>query len=306
MPSRIIGDRVLWNWTCKYEFYEVINKYDATILFKMFGPQSKEQLPISYFTPDGAINWYGCQWPDFIMIGIAGIPGIKFYFRQSRSYTTIHPDYKVHCVQLYPQYTLANCTKVPMYGPIVNISFGSSKALVGVEVRFMSEYLAHIYNFIVCDVVHYCDIKATTFLGYSKHLIITPHSSKSNQYWFSCVDDYTFNGTSMLLKCNRKGNSYPNHFDDIQEMICVPTCCALDMYTDIPCYNPINYDLLEYLTCVDDMIVVNCPKITCLQETRPHAPMNNCILRKAMLPVSHVIISVTALTYRVMKHTLSV
>ena len=97
-----------------------------------------------------------------------------------------------------------------MYGPIVNISFGSSKALVSVEVRFVSEYLAHLYNFIVCDVVRYCDIKATTFLGRSKHLITTPHSLKSNWYWFSCVDNYMFNGTSTLFNCTKNEKPYPD------------------------------------------------------------------------------------------------
>ena len=94
----------------------------------------------------------------------------------------------------------------------------------------MSEYLAHLYDFTVCDVVRYCDIKATTFLGHSKHLIITPHSSKSNRYWFSCVDNYTFTGTSTLLICNKK-NSYPDHFGAI-DTICEPTCCAIDTCPD--------------------------------------------------------------------------
>ena len=257
ISSQIIGDKVLYNWTC--EPSEAIKDIGSIPQYKSW------KSPLTYFISSGKIEWYGCRQPNFVMTGIVGSPG------PSLNGYTAPPTYKIICVKIKTKYTLANCTKVPMHGPRVNISFGSSKALVGIETKFMFEYLAHLYNFIVCDVVRYCDIAFTTVLGYPKHLIITPHSSKSNRYWFSCVDNYYMSsGTSMQLKC-RKGHPY---FDAI-DTICKPNCCALDINV---VGVPIDFSLLKHLICTDNVLVVNCPKNRLLKGNKticssyqPHA-----------------------------------
>ena len=260
MSSRIIGDRVLYNWTCQLS--EALKDFGRFPI-----PDIQDEDELSYYsTPNGLAKWYKCQESNTVMAGIIGVPPKKY-----KNYKE-PPQYELACLKLQQKYTLANCTNVPMDGPVVNISFGSGKALLGFTVQFMSEYLAHLYSFTVCDVVSYCDIsgKGITFLGHSKHLITTPYSSKSSRYWFSCVDGYTFNGTTTLFRCT-KTKQYPDHYDAI-ETICTPTCCALDVPTlrIIICF-----DLFEDLTCVDNMTVVNCPKNRLLMGNKTICPYEN-------------------------------